>query len=141
MEIIFVILGFLVIFPLFWIGIINLTSRLFGWHSLANKYRTDYFPTDYVGWQSGQLNGLGNYNNILRVAIKSEGIYLGVFVLFKPGHPDLLIPWSEVSQVKKSNMFLFGEAYKLTFGNPSNGTMLLRAKLFAGYEDKLPFAY
>ncbi len=110
MLIISIVLGFLIVFPLFWMAICYLIAVLGGWQRLASDYRTEQTsPTPLVKGLSGYL-GLSNYNGSINLGVSSEGMYLSVVFLFRAGHPPLFIPWEAVEKVK-SNRGIFGDFY------------------------------
>lgn len=92
-----IILGFCIVFPIFWSGVVALIGLLSGWTALGRAYRArtpvrgDLAGTVRVGW--------ARYNNVVRMDGGPEGLGLDVFVLFRPGHPPLRIPWDEVAVV------------------------------------------
>ena len=83
--------------PAFFSLILFLLSQIGGWGRLAQRYRTDR-PYQGTIWKY-QFGFLGSvrYNGALTVGSGMEGLYLAVFFPFRPFHPPLLIPWSEVS--------------------------------------------
>src|SRR4051794_1516840 len=86
----------LVLLPLFWFGIMQLLSLLGGWRTLARRYAAPPDsppPTQMSTMQSGKI-GLVSYRNALAVALGSDGLHLSTFVLMRPGHAPLIIPWS-----------------------------------------------
>lgn len=56
-----------------------------------------------------------NYNSVLTLASDAEGIYMGVMVLFRIGHPRLFIPWGQI-QVEEPRRWLFFMAQRLYLG-------------------------
>jgi hypothetical protein len=42
---------------------------------------------------------MGNCRSCLNFGSDETGLYLSVFPIFRPGHPPLLIPWSEITVV------------------------------------------
>jgi hypothetical protein len=49
------------------------------------------------------------YSNCVTIGINSTGLYISPFVLFRGGHPPILIPWTEL-QIEQQRLFL-GTAY------------------------------
>jgi len=97
-------LGFLIVFPLFWMGIGVLIS-FWGWRWLAAQYPEPRpFTGDYATGRSGAV-GMSRYNHVLRVGADSEGLALAVMFLFRVGHPPLFIPWEEVASVERGGIF------------------------------------
>jgi len=100
---ILVILAFLIVFPLFWCGVVYLIS-LFGWQKLAEFYATNQpMPPDLQS-ASGRIN-LSRYNHTLRLKADERGLWLKTMLLFSPGHKPLFIPWSAVEHYEGSDSF------------------------------------
>jgi hypothetical protein len=104
-----------------WVGLLWLLSQIGGWAALAKKYRLTG-PADNIdwkGWQFGFFNDWFGYKGCLWIAVGSEGIYLktGPDILFRVGHPPLLIPWSAVQSVQPTKR-LWRRLLKLTLNDP-----------------------
>ena len=85
---------FLLIFPLFWCGIVWLLAQIGGWARLAQDFRTDKTPRGTpFHWQSGAV-GWTSYRGVLQLAAAPEGLFLSLPWLFRVGHAPLFIPWS-----------------------------------------------
>lgn len=82
-------------------------ARLSGWTTLANYYR---FAGTFTGqtwrFQSAQMRWKMGYNNCLTIGADESGLYLSVFFLFRFGHPNLFIPWGDIS-IRKKKGFLY----------------------------------
>jgi len=82
----------------FLIALFALIARISGWATLANYYR---FAGTFTGpswrFQSAQMRWKMGYNNCLTIGANESGLYLSVFFLFRFGHPDLFIPWGDIS--------------------------------------------
>jgi hypothetical protein len=93
--------------PLAWLLICPVIAALGGWLSLAQAFpgarRSD--GTAYA-WQSVQLGLFGNYNNCIDVTVGPAGIHLLPILLFRSGHPPILIPWSAVRACTATRRFL-----------------------------------
>ena len=96
------ILGFFVIFPLFWATVVFLISRIGGWGSMAEAYtyREPHAATCF-SMQSAILRLASNYNGVLKICADSEGVYFSVMFLFRPGHSPFFVPWEEITGTKK----------------------------------------
>jgi hypothetical protein len=80
-----------------WFTSFHLIARLGGWRSLASFYRTEAGPPGpLLRFRYGRLGAITNYNACLSLAASPRGLYLSLLPMFRPGHPPLLIPWSEV---------------------------------------------
>jgi len=97
-----------VLIPVFfvglWAGVTVLLAFLSGWTSLARTYRGGLAAVaDAVPMGSGILSRFGipvSYNRILNVSVGGEGVELSVFPLFALASPQLLIPWSELTECR-----------------------------------------
>ena len=116
-------LALIPIFLLFWCAILFLISALSGWMDLAGNFRLTSTFTGPTWWfQSARMRWTSHYGGLLIVGADQTGLMLSVLSLFRPGHPSLLIPWSEIS-VASRREFLF----------------IWRVKLLLGREDHVPF--
>jgi hypothetical protein len=104
---------FVLIFPLFFCGVIFLISR-FAWARFASEFATDYGkPSDgqsasFQALRFGPLFFGANYNNIVTIAASREGLFLAPSIfLFRVGHRDLLIPWKKIDAVTRGKSLWF----------------------------------
>jgi hypothetical protein len=75
----------------------NFTSYLSGWWRLSRHYRhRGHFDGTRRRFRSVSF-GWSNYNGAVTVGTNSEGLYLAMFLLFRPGHPPLFVPWADVT--------------------------------------------
>ncbi len=112
--------GFIVLFPLFWMAIVLLISRVGGWVSLARSFPGPQTPPqegETFGWVSARFGRFANYNNVLNVIVSRNGIYMRPILLFRVGHAPILIPWHVVQDFKRSEI-LWSSYVKLTFKAP-----------------------
>lgn len=118
------IVGFwLIVFPLFWVGITGLLSILGGWRELAAQYAVD--PAAWKGTPTRNTSGAlhrgflpVNYSNTLRVHVRDEGFGLAVWRLFGFMHPPLFIPWTAVRDCEERSM-LFWRYVQITLHTSS----------------------
>jgi hypothetical protein len=86
-----------VLFALIWVGVVNLLAWIGGWSRLAQDYRSyDDFGGALWRFQYGWFGGV-RYKGVLTFGTDAKGLYLSVLVLFRPGHPPLLVPWRDLS--------------------------------------------
>ncbi len=91
-------------------------SKITGWSRLAEKYKTRIKPESKLMyavqafWGSIMLAG-----NIYTIGTDRNGLFLGVLLPFRIGHPPLLIPWHEI-RAKKVDGFIKPRV-QLIFGN------------------------
>jgi len=101
-----IVIGFFIIFPLFWSGIVYFTSVLGGWSQLKQIYRYELpFNGEIIRFGSGRIGRFVNYNGILTIGRGSAGLYLSTFFMYRPGHPPLLIPWEDISMEEGQGVF------------------------------------
>ena len=87
-----------------------------GWHDLAKRFKADHFQEGQsFGIQSGFVNH-ASYRLALQFCVTSEGLGLKVLPVYRPGHPALNIPWSEIRPVREWE--LFGRFVELSVGSP-----------------------
>lgn len=91
-------LPFVVAFPLIWTVTVVLIARIGGWAQLAREYpaRTQLGDRRFR-FQSGRMRLGSGYGSCLMIGSDPAGLYLEVLFLFRPGHPALFIPWSDVT--------------------------------------------
>ncbi|GAB4308617.1 MAG: hypothetical protein Kow0097_09290 [Candidatus Bipolaricaulota bacterium] len=81
-----------------WIFVTWIASRASGWHRLAQRFGSPG-PFASVGervrFASAQM-GWGNYSGALELRASTSGFYLAPIWAFRPFHPPLFIPWSEI---------------------------------------------
>jgi hypothetical protein len=101
-----IILGFFVIFPLFWSAIVFLISRIGGWGSMAESYPyREPLAANCFSLQSAILRFSSSYNGVLKICADEQGVYFSVLFLFRPGHSPFFVPWEEITGTKKIYTF------------------------------------
>lgn len=86
-----------------------------GWRQLAQNYPAGGAvpsPLKYFVW--GQVGRI-YYRKCLNVGGDERGLYLVPFFVFRPFHPPLFIPWSEI-QARTQERFLFMRVDTLDLG-------------------------
>jgi hypothetical protein len=116
-----------VIFPVFWIGISFILSRVGGWGALAERYpdlgQADVPEAQTFRWRSVGL-GAVNYGSCVTLRICDSGIGLSVMLPFRLGHPPLFIPWNELHSITLPS-FLWVRKFKAYVGLPVVGSLVL----------------
>lgn len=87
---VYIVLGFLLVFPAFWLGVIFLISR-FGWADLAAYWQTNIHPNGEHFASTSARIGLTNYNGVLELWVSESGIFLEPIWLFRAGHRRLFM--------------------------------------------------
>jgi hypothetical protein len=100
----------LLLFPVFFIGmwlfVSVLLSVLSGWRSLARSYPALVPPEGQSFWFRTGSFGSTNYSSCLHFTSGRAGLFLSVFLLFRPAHPPVFVPWSDVSVVFRRGWLL-----------------------------------
>ena len=88
----------LVFFLCAWLGILAKLSSNSGWKTLSEKYGIKRLTGDRLQFRavSGYV-GEVRCDGSLKIAVTTQGLYLKVLFLFKFGHKDLFIPWSDIT--------------------------------------------
>ena len=98
--------NFIVLFPIVWVAVCILLSRMSGWHKLAEKYiRIDFVSGEKWRFRSARLRHSVGYNGCINFYANREGLGISVFFPFRVGHPPLFIPWTDIS-ISKETKFL-----------------------------------
>jgi len=102
-------------------------SNISGWKLLSKRFATTESPsTQITSNVYGSIGGIA-YNGVISTACSHAGLFMKVFPLFKFGHPNLLIPWSEVNYVEIEEK-RFPKGYKIYFKDSSLKPILLAKK-------------
>ncbi|MCO5168208.1 MAG: hypothetical protein M9894_17850 [Planctomycetes bacterium] len=94
------------LFPFLWVGILVVLALAGGWSLLARDHRALSRPDGVRRFVSGRLGRFVNYNHCLVAAAADEGLFLAVLLPFRPGHPDLLVPWSDIRVLEERAGFV-----------------------------------
>lgn len=98
-------------FPSLWVIACYLFSRVSGWSQLAIHYKaTNYIPTGDLSrcWTPYSATlGRVRSKNVIKIGANQDGLFLKVFILFRLFHPNLFIPWRDVS-CKRIENIVFG---------------------------------
>jgi hypothetical protein len=116
-------------FVVMWVGACYVLSTLGGWRMLADRYRSTVNVAADYAWrgQSGTLRLGVRYSGCLTIETSSEGLHLRVFLLFRPGHAPLFIPWPDLSAQPAKGLIL--HYVDLLFAAVPNVTLRLRHDL------------
>lgn len=106
-------------------AIMALLSFAGGWRALAGRFPA---PPGFVEGklftlQSGRV-GMVNYNNVLRVRVSAQGLYLACGFPFSFMHPPLLIPWAQITNLEQHKVLAW-QVIRLTIGTPKIATITL----------------
>ncbi|MDF2384715.1 hypothetical protein JMG10_24800 [Nostoc ellipsosporum NOK] len=108
---------FLLVFPFFWLAIIALVANQ-GWRKVARAYpATSDPPYSARRWRFVSLNIGGslrspNYASSVQGWTSESGFWLRPFLLFRPFHPTIHVPWTGVESVERERR-LVGERVRV----------------------------
>ena len=121
-------LGFIIFFILMWITISYFLAVFGGWRRLSQVYkRIDVFNGKVLSFQSGTLGNV-SYGNAISVGANQKELFLGMFFIFKVGHPDLVIPLTEVTG-REIKRFIFLKYVELNFKEVPRKSLQITKKL------------
>jgi hypothetical protein len=116
-------LAFLPLFILFWCAVTYLIALLTGWSRLAERFR---LSTTFTGptwnFQTARMRFTARYGNCLTVGADPTGLEISILFLFRPAHPPLFIPWSEITLARRSTFL-----------------GIRQVKLLLGHDEQIPF--
>lgn len=89
-----------------WFLVSHWIAWLSGWKALAKLYSgySAYTEKKFY-FQSAQFRWGVNYNGVLIVGANTQGLYLSVLFLLRPGHAPLFIPWTEIRSEIRQGIF------------------------------------
>ena len=118
-----------------WCLVLGLASVVGGWRRLAGRYRdTELFAGDVTRFASAQV-GWASYSGALTVGASETGLFLATLSIFRPFHPPLFIPWTEVSAEPITSRF--GTAARLAFASVPGVRVTLSGRAAARLEPYL----
>lgn len=118
--------GFAIVFPLFWMAILHLLSRIGGWAELARRFGSDAPAKGQVfKWCSARLRIFCNYSNCLRITVSDAGIHIRTLIFFKVAHPPLFIPWRAVHDLKVRRYWRYSSATLTVKDQTSNWSVTI----------------
>jgi hypothetical protein len=100
-----------VVFPAVWLGVC-LFGSLGGWGAVARAYPAPGPPPGRLfRFRALEVRaGLPfNYSGVAHAAAGPDGLYFSVFTPFRPFHPPILVPWSDVRT--EAGRVWYGSAY------------------------------
>jgi hypothetical protein len=81
-----------------WFLLMALIARISGWKTLSDSYQAQSgFDGPKLRFKSASLRWSTNYGNCLFFGVNPQGVHISILVLFRYGHPDLFIPWTDIS--------------------------------------------
>jgi hypothetical protein len=119
---------------LFWCLLCYSISFLSGWHSLTRRFRAQHEPYGQTASALFSIRGVRmrfrtNYDNIIRLTVAEDALYLSVLFALRIGHPPLCIPWSEIKISK--GKFLWMRFVLLTLGEQEKIPLCISERMAA----------
>jgi hypothetical protein len=117
----------------FWIA-----GHLDGWRALAAHYRIPRptSPPDHRFVTLG-LSVMAWYRSSMHLAFTPQGITIAPFIVFRPGHPPLHIPWEELICARPVQIWAT-DALEIRTRAAPDVPLILPHALFDAYEHQLP---
>ncbi|MEM7067715.1 MAG: hypothetical protein AAF478_02430 [Pseudomonadota bacterium] len=107
----FVAIAFLIIFPLFWFGVVWMVSRIGGWAKLASIHPANApVQGDVYRWRSARIRLFSSYRSSLTITVNNEGIHMQPLIFFRFGHEPIFIPWQAVSKLERTTLWPLASA-------------------------------
>ena len=100
--------GAVIIFALFWFGVVWLIAQMSGWPKLAEKYPARQLWNETCWSLQSALVRWAQYRGILRVCADAEGVHFSVIFPFSVSQQPFSVPWTEVTGHKKRISFIYG---------------------------------
>jgi hypothetical protein len=103
--------------------------QLSGWQRLAARYPAPGLPTTQLRRLQTVRMGAVRYRNCTTVALEPDGLYIDVPAALLMARKPILIPWSEITGVSKSILYL-QPAVTLAAGEPRAGSLTVYRGLY-----------
>ena len=99
-----------------------------GWRELARAYRAERPIIATAEWRNrrGRMRYGSAYKGCLNIAANAMGMQLSLWSIFRPGHPPLFIPWTDIQTELVHGIFF--ESIRFSFLR-ANTTLLLHRNL------------
>ena len=99
-------------------------TPLYGWRNWARAYPApSRAPHVRFLMRSGYV-GRARYGSALNLGVSNEGLHLSVPLLFRIGHPPVVVPWSDISVVGKRGSYSTWVEYQ--FAKVPKSTLRIR---------------
>lgn len=130
--VLFILIAFPIFFTGLWVGITLLMSWIGGWGKVGKQYAAvGEPPQGRVLRHVTGMFGMTRYKNVLTVITSDTGLYIANRKIFRPGHPPLFIPFSDIIYPRKQTLF-FWEYVAFEIGSPPLASARLPSKVFEG---------
>lgn len=102
--------GIFLLFPLIWIGVCLLLSRLSGWSRLAQQFGVAELPKGHhfkmVSGFVGKQRFAVRYRGVLSMLLNDDGVGFSLARPFRFGAPPIFIPWEQIEWVQPGRALL-----------------------------------
>jgi hypothetical protein len=122
---------FLALFVAAWCFESYLNSSLSGWHSLSKRFRAQ---SEFLGQSTSAgiffnvcLRYWADYSGIIRITSEEDALHLSAVFPFRPFHPPLRIPWTEIKFGRTK--YLWRQYVVLTLGNQEHIPMRISERM------------
>ncbi|HPE58972.1 MAG TPA: hypothetical protein PLB10_01435 [Thiolinea sp.] len=108
---------FAISFPIVWVSVSLLLSRLSGWTKLTSHYADNSDKPGKTCYMRSGSVGKVPYRSCLILRTCETGLRLSVLFPFRIGHPPLFIPWDQFHGLSRKRV-LFATVLKTSVGMP-----------------------
>jgi hypothetical protein len=123
LDLIFVLLivaAYVVVFVIFWSGVVYLISRTSGWARLSEEYPAiGRVQGSAHNWSSARFRMLSSYSYCLSIIIAPTGIYMEPMIFLRIGHSPIFIPREAIQNLEHGKSLIF-RSVKLTVEGRDN---------------------
>jgi hypothetical protein len=99
--------GFIPIFICGWLAVCFILAHIGGWTKLNCYYPALSPPENAIFYTiSAGMRWGTSYRSCLVLGATTQGIYVRLIFLFRPWHPPLFIPWSDITTMEQKQWFI-----------------------------------
>ena len=142
-SIVTIVIGFVAAFVLLWCAVLWLVAWACGWRRLAGRFASSVpFQGAITSFATASIR-FANYSGVLNLGVSDWGLYLVPMKLFRPFHPPLLIPWTEVEATLSERSAWYRQGVRLTFPSAPRASIIFYGRAvdhdYPGSGDRLLF--
>ncbi len=119
--------------PIAWVLVSFVMARMSGWSLLAKHYAGGQFVSEETARFRTATLGPIQYHSLITFGVNEQGLRMAVPLIFRLGHPPLVIPWSEMHRIELDNR-LYSQRIKASIGKPT----IVRAALPGWVRYRMP---
>ncbi len=102
--------GIFLLFPLIWLGVCFLLSRISGWARLAQQFGVSELPTGHqfkmVSGFVGKQRFPVRFRGVMSMLLNDEGVGFSLALPFRFGASPFFIPWEQIESVEPGRALL-----------------------------------